>query len=525
MNNKSEHVNTRSSEVNLTIEGMSCASCVTRIERALKAISEVEKVIVNIATEKATISLSEAINTSILVEAVASVGYSVRQRAPINIAISGMSCASCVGRVERALMAVPGVNSASVNLATEQAQIYSDNIINTRLLLQAIVDLGYQAKIHTEQVTGNDDLAKQREKENQSLLTDLRLAATLTLPVFILEMGSHILPSFKEWITLNIGLSNSWLIQFMLTSIVLFFPGKRFYQKGLPALWRRAPDMNSLVAIGTLAAYLFSVIATFVPQILPPNAVAVYFEAAAVIVTLILLGRYLENKAKGRTSLAIQRLVTMQAKTARVYRQGSLIDLPITSLISGDIVEVRPGENIPVDGNIVEGTSYIDEAMITGEPVPVAKNIGSNVVGGTINQTGALTIETTAVGDKTVLAQIIRMVEQAQGSKLPIQALVDRVTLWFVPLVMAMATLTFAIWSIFGPEPVLTFALINAVAVLIIACPCAMGLATPTSIMIATGRGAEVGVLFRKGEGLQLLKQAKVVALDGVLGIFPSKVT
>jgi len=272
--------------------------------------------------------------------------------------------------------------------------------------------------------------------------------------------------------------------------------------------------MNSLVSVGTLAAYLYSVVATFFPSVLPQGTVNVYYEAAAVIITLILLGRFFEAKAKGRTSLAIQHLVGMQPKVARIQLNNQVIEVPIAEVQTGTIVEIRPGERIPVDGEVIHGQSFIDESMITGEPMPVEKMIGSTVVGGTINQSGSLNIKATSVGSSSVLSQIIRMVEQAQGSKLPIQALVDKITMWFVPVVMGLSLLTFITWFIFGPEPALTFSLVNAVAVLIIACPCAMGLATPTSIMVGTGRGAEMGVLFRKGEALQLLKETKVVAVD-----------
>ncbi len=272
--------------------------------------------------------------------------------------------------------------------------------------------------------------------------------------------------------------------------------------------------MNSLVAVGTAAAFGYLMVATFAPSLLPAGTVNVYYEAAAVIVALILLGRFLEARAKGRTSEAIKRLVGLQAQEAHVLRDGRIVDIPINDVAQGDIVEVRPGERVPVDGEVTEGRSFVDESMITGEPIPVEKAEGSTVVGGTVNQKGALTLRATAVGGQTMLAQIIRMVEQAQGSKLPIQAVVDKVTLWFVPAVMLAAVLTFLVWLVFGPSPALSFALVNAVAVLIIACPCAMGLATPTSIMVGTGRGAEMGVLFRKGEALQLLKDAKVVAVD-----------
>ena len=336
----------------------------------------------------------------------------------------------------------------------------------------------------------------------------------LALPVFVLEMGAHLVPAMHHWVDATLGTQRSWWLQAALTTLVLLFPGRRFFASGIPALLRRAPDMNSLVAVGTLAAWGYSMVATFAPRWLPEGTVNVYFEAAAVIVVLVMLGRWLEARAKGRTSEAIRRLVGLQPKLARVARDGAIVELPIGEVVVGDRVEVRPGERVPVDGEVVEGRSFVDESMVTGEPVPVEKSAGAAVVGGTVNQQGALTLRATAVGGQTVLAQIIRLVEQAQASKLPIQALVDRVTLWFVPAVMLAALLTFLAWMLFGPAPALGLALVNAVAVLIIACPCAMGLATPTSIMVGTGRGAELGVLFRKGEALQLLRDAAVVAVD-----------
>lgn len=354
----------------------------------------------------------------------------------------------------------------------------------------------------------------EKDAERAELKRDLIIATVLALPVFILEMGSHVIPAMHDFVMNTVGMQNSWYLQFALTSFVLALPGWRFYRKGFPALARLAPDMNSLVSVGTLAAFGYSIIATFIPQFLPKNTVNVYYEAAAVIVALVLLGRFLEARAKGRTSEAIKRLIGLQAKTARVSRDGNFINVPVSELVLGDIVEVRPGESIPIDGELIEGRSFVDESMITGEPIPVEKFVGQAVVGGTINQKGAFMLKATAVGEQTMLSQIIRLVEQAQGSKLPIQAIVDRVTMWFVPAVMIAATLTFAAWFFFGPSPALNFALVNAVAVLIIACPCAMGLATPTSIMVGTGRGAELGILFRKGEALQLLKDAKVVAVD-----------
>ncbi len=511
-----------SSAISLPIEGMTCASCVGRVEKALKAVPGVETVAVNLATEKASIRTSASVDRTKLIAAVENVGYSVPVKStpavgPIELSVEGMTCASCVGRVERALKAVPGVMQAVVNLATERATIQGST--DAALLIAAIEEVGYEARLIGTAASGADEdenaeRAEKKETERRELTRDFTVAAVLTAPVFILEMGSHLIPGVHGLIESTIGMQWSWYIQFALTTLVLFIPGIRFYDKGLPALWRLAPDMNSLVAVGSLAAYGYSLVATFASGFLPAGTVNVYFEAAAVIVTLILLGRLLEARAKGRTSEAIKRLVGLQAKTARMRRDGKSVDLPIGSVVDGDIVEVRPGERIPVDGEVVEGESYVDESMITGEPIPVSKTVGSEVIGGTVNQKGAFAFRATAVGGNTVLSQIIRMVEEAQGSKMPIQAMVDKVTMWFVPAVFAVAALTFTAWLTFGPSPALTFALVNAVAVLIIACPCAMGLATPTSIMVGTGRGAELGVLFRKGEALQLLKDAKVVAVD-----------
>lgn len=428
--------------------------------------------------------------------------------------IEGMSCASCVGRVEKALKSVEGVSRAQVNLATERATVSFVALANTDLLIHKVKEHGYAATLIELEKNNVETKEAQRDQELTQLRHQLVTAALLTAPVFALEMGGHLVPAVHHWVAHNIGLQNSWLLQFVLTSIVLFVCGWRFYQKGLPVLWRRAPEMNSLVAVGTLAAYLFSVVATFLPELLPQGTVAVYYEAATMIVTLILLGRYLEAKAKGRTSQAIKRLAGLQAKTARVRRAGQVQDIAIAGVVLGDQIEIRPGERMPVDGEVIEGNSYIDESMISGEALPVAKKPGSQVVGGTVNQSGALVVRANAVGSKTVLAQIIQMVEQAQAAKLPIQTIVDRITMWFVPAIIGLALLTFTVWFFFGPSPALTFGLVNAVAVLIIACPCAMGLAVPTSIMVGTGRAAELGILFRQSNALQLLKETKVVALD-----------
>ncbi|MEG0129909.1 MAG: heavy metal translocating P-type ATPase [Acinetobacter sp.] len=498
-------------KVTLQIEGMNCASCVGRVETALKKVDGVQSASVNLATERADIVLDKPVEHQTLIHAIELSGYNVLA-STIQLSIQGMTCASCVGRVEKALKVVSGVKDANVNLATEQATITGS--ANVEALIAAIDQAGYDATVLPTALRDQTEQLEKKDQERAELKRDIIVATILALPVFIVEMGSHLFHSVHQLIAQTIGMQNSWYLQFILTTLVLLIPGRRFYSKGFPALFRLAPDMNSLVAVGTLAAYLFSMVATFTPNLLPSGTVNVYYEAAAVIVALILLGRFLEAKAKGRTSEAIQRLVSLQAKVAHVSRHNQVIDIPIEHVVTGDLLIVKPGERIPVDGEVVEGQSFVYESMITGEPIPIEKKIGSAIVGGTINQNGTLTFKAVAVGGDTMLAQIIRLVEQAQGSKMPIQAVVDKMTLWFVPAVMITAVLTFFTWLIFGPYPALSFALVNAVAVLIIACPCAMGLATPTSIMVGTGRGAELGVLFKKGEALQLLKDAKVVAVD-----------
>lgn len=498
-----------STAINFPVVGMTCASCVGRVERALKAVPGVADASVNLATERAFVTFNGAPDVAAAVKAVNDAGYTVELET-INLSVTGMTCASCVGRVERALAAVDGVEQATVNLATERAQVQVAAGVNPDDLIAAVAQAGYEAQTIAADKSDTADQAVRQAAELRSLKKALLVAVCFALPVFILEMGSHLVPGMHALIDRTIGTQNSWYLQFVLTTIVLFGPGLRFFQKGIPALLRGAPDMNSLVATGVSAAYGYSLVATFAPQWLPAGTVNVYYEAAAVIVALILLGRYFEARAKGNTSEAIKRLIGLQAKTARVLRDGKAAEVDIAEVKREDIIEVRPGERIPVDGEVLEGESFVDESMISGEPVPVEKKSGAEVVGGTVNQNGSLTFKATKVGSDTMLAQIIRMVEQAQGAKLPIQALVDRITMWFVPAVMTVALLTFLVWLFFG----LSFALVNAVVVLIIACPCAMGLATPTSIMVGTGRAAQLGVLFRKGEALQSLRDAAVVAVD-----------
>ena len=496
----------------LQVAGMSCASCVGRVENALRNVQTATDVSVNLATETASLRLADPDHLADAVSALDDLGYPA-QRSKTTLNIASMSCASCVGRVDKALAAVPGVQSVAVNLAAETATVsYLEGVVTQADLIVAATESGYPASVAT--ADASQSRAERKAEEADRLFRRMLLAAILTVPVFILEMGSHLIPAFHMAIEESIGIQTSWLIQFGLATIVLFGPGSYFFSKGFPSLFRGAPDMNSLVAVGTGAAWSYSVVATFLPAILPMGVRAVYFEAAAVIVVLILLGRWLEARAKGRTGAAIQALLGLQVRTARVIRDGEIHEVDVETLSVGDVILVRPGERIPVDGAVTDGTSNVDESMITGEPLPVSKSAGTPVTGGTVNGTGSLTFQAARVGSDTTLAQIIRMVEEAQGAKLPIQGLVDRVTLWFVPAVMVLSALTVLTWLYFGPDSALTFALVAGVSVLIIACPCAMGLATPTSIMVGTGRAAEMGVLFRKGEALQALADVEVIALD-----------
>ncbi|MCA3574530.1 MAG: copper-translocating P-type ATPase [Aestuariivirga sp.] len=493
------------------IEGMTCASCVRRVEKAIAAVPGVESAAVNLATERAEVRLAEPAKAQDVVEAIRTAGYDVTGQA-FDLGIEGMTCASCVSRVEKAIRAVPGVLSASVNLATERATVSTLAGTPVAAIEAAVREAGY-APHRLEDAGAADAREAARDAEYRRLKRDFAIAALFTLPLFVIEMSVHFVPGVGHWVH-GMNRQALYLVYFVLATVVQFGPGLRFYAKGIPALLRLSPDMNSLVVLGSTAAWGYSVVATFLPGLMPEGTANVYYEASAVIVTLILLGRLLEAKAKGRTSAAIAKLVGLQPKVARVERGGETVELPLDQVMAGDVVQVRPGERLPVDGVVLRGSSFVDQSMITGEPVPVSKGEGAEVVGGTINKTGSFTYRATKVGADTLLAQIIRMVEQAQGAKLPIQALVDRITAWFVPAVMAAAALTFLVWFAFGPEPAFTFGLVNAVAVLIIACPCAMGLATPTSIMVGTGRGAELGVLFRKGEALQSLRNVEVVALD-----------
>jgi heavy metal translocating P-type ATPase len=495
----------------LDVEGMTCASCAGRVERAVNALPGVTSASVNLAMNTLHADFDANVTPQTIAEAVRKAGYGIGNE-DTQMQVEGMTCASCVARIERALVAYPGVTGAEVNLATGTATVHHLAGAVTPTEIASIVKrAGYDATpLRRDAPLSTQRHADESARQKRAFL----LALALTLPVFILAMGAHAVPTFHHLILRTMGEHTSWLIQFALTTLVLAFPGRQFFSHGVPALLRAAPDMNSLVALGASAAWGFSTIATFAPGLLPEGAVEVYFEAAAVIVTLILLGRVLEARAKGQAGQAIARLVGLRPTTAHVTRNGANLDLPIEELRVGDIVLVRPGERIPADGIVTEGHSWVDCAMLTGEPAPVETLAGAEAIGGTVNGTGALTLRVTRTGDDATLARIIRMVADAQGGKLPIQALVDRITLWFVPAVITVATLTVIAWLTFGPSPALGLALVAGVSVLIIACPCAMGLATPTSIMVGTGRGAELGLLFRKGEALQRLESARVIAFD-----------
>lgn len=433
--------------------------------------------------------------------------------ASVTLSIENMSCASCVGRVEAALTSVPGVSGASVNLANDTAHVrYDSKETDSSKIAEIVTNIGYPAQIATTDHVIDHSLRKTAEANYWARQT--LTAACLAAPVVTLEMGGHIIPAFHHFIGRILGHGTSAWIQFALTTLILAGPGRIFFARGVPALLRRAPDMNSLVFLGAGAAYLYSLVVLFAPELLPDGVRRIYFEPAAVIVALILLGRFLEARAKGRTGAAIQSLLQLQPKTAQVRRNGTVISVDINDLLVGDHILVQPGARIPVDGEVLSGESRVNEAMLTGEPIPIRKTVGALVTGGAVNGTGPLDIRATHVGADTTLSQIIRMVEDAQGAKLPIQAYVDRITLWFVPAVLGLAVLTVLMWLAFGPYPALSFALVAGVSVLIIACPCAMGLATPTSIMVGTGRAAEMGVLFRKGDALQTLANARTIAFD-----------
>ncbi|KMW56688.1 Lead, cadmium, zinc and mercury transporting ATPase [Candidatus Rhodobacter oscarellae] len=483
-----------------TLPAMHCGSCVARVERIIAAVPGASGV-ANLATRQVQVT---AADMAPVVRALTEGGFAPQAR-DVALQVEGMHCASCVGRIEAALAGLPGVSHAAVNLASGMAHV--TGTADSDALKEAIKAAGYSARVADGAPRG-DLAARETEVARRRFI----LAALLALPVFALEMGGHLIPAWHHWIGAIMGHGASAWIQWALTTLILALPGRVFFAVGVPALLRRAPDMNSLVALGAGAAYLYSALVVLAPQALPLDARAIYFESAAVIVTLILVGRWMEARAKGRAGEAVRRLMRLAPAEAELLRDGAWVNVPLDQITAGATLRARPGARIAVDGIVREGASHVDQAMLTGEPMPVAKSAGDAVVGGTLNGQGALVYQATAVGEATMLAQIARMVEAAQSTKLPIQALVDRVTYWFVPAVLVVALVTVAAWLALGGG--VSAALAAGVAVLIIACPCAMGLATPTSILVGSGRAAELGVLFRRSEALQRLAAARVIAFD-----------
>jgi heavy metal translocating P-type ATPase len=502
-------------ELQIGVQGMTCAACVARVEQGLKKVEGVQSASVNLATEQATISYDPDKTTpQALLDKVVETGYTPLTDT-VELGVTGMTCAACVGRVEKALKKVQGVLNATVNLATERASVtYLPATTGLAQLKRAIRESGYGI-LEVEAGRDRSDVEREaKEKEVKALRRAVLFSTTFAIPLVLIAMLPMIFDVVMMWQMRLLPMSVWNWIMLALATPVQFGPGLRFYKNGWKALRSGSPNMNSLVMIGTSAAYFYSLAVTLFPSIFPVQARHVYFEASAVVITLILLGKYFEAVAKGRTSEAMKKLLGLQAKTARVIRGKEELEIPVDEVLPNDVIAVRPGEKIPVDGLVLSGNSFVDESMITGEPIPVAKTEGAKVIGGTLNGNGTFTFKATAVGADTVLSQIIKLVESAQGSKPAIQGLADRVVAVFTPIVLVIAALTALIWIFFGGDNAATFALVNTVAVLIIACPCAMGLATPTSIMVGTGKAAEMGVLFRKGEALQTLQEAKVIALD-----------
>ena len=496
------------------VEGMTCAACVARVERVLTKVPGVAAANVNLAAGQASVVVDEdGPAAAALFDAIEGAGYHpVAER--LDLAVGGMTCASCVGRVERTIARLPGVLDVAVNLATETASVtHLPEIANAARIKEAVEAAGYEVREAAAAEAGEDRERAARQAEIAGLRRDVTIAAALTVPLFLIAM-LRMAPGPGDAM-LSLMAERGWMVvELVLATPVLFYAGRRFYVHGWTELRHLNPGMNSLVMLGASAAYFYSLLALLVPAAFPAGTATAYFEAAGVIVSLILLGRLLEAVARGRTSEAIRRLVQLQVRTARVIRDGAGIEVPIEEVVVGDLVLVRPGERLPVDGVVTEGASFVDESMITGEPIPVEKLPDAEVVGGTVNKTGAFTLRATRIGADTVLSQIIRMVEQAQGDKPPIQRLADRIAAVFVPVVIAVALATFALWLAIGPAPALSFAFVTAVSVLLIACPCAMGLATPTAIMVATGKGAEMGVLVRNGAALETLARIDTVVLD-----------
>jgi Cu+-exporting ATPase len=497
-------------EITLKLAGISCAGCVARVEKTLKGLEGVHDAAVNLATGEASVRYNRgSVSVSRMAETLSAIGYPVETQSRV-FHLSGIHCASCVAGIERALLALDGVKSAAVNLSDGSLAItYFSGAISKSDIRFAVESAGDYHLVAEEEEKA-DELKTEREKEGRDLLIRLVIGAALSAFILFLSM-SDMIPGFPA---IDRSLLNP--ILFILTLPVYAWAGARFHIGFWKATKSGTTDMNSLISIGTSAAFIYSIIATFAPGLLAaPGAMpAVYFDTAAAIITLILLGRWLEHRAKRGTGEAIRRLLDLSAKTAIVERDGREVEIPIDGVAVGDVVLVKPGQKIPVDGVVVDGSSAVDESMVTGESIPVAKKAGDELIGATINTTGSLRFRAERVGADTVLAQIIKLVRQAQGSKAPIQRLADRVAGIFVPTVLAIAILTFIAWFLFGPNPKLTGALFTSIAVLIVACPCSLGLATPTAIMVGTGVGARLGILIKDAKSLEQAGHLTDVVLD-----------
>jgi len=492
-------------QVTLPVTGMTCANCSLTIERNLKRLDGVKEVAVNLATEKASVVYDPgAVNQGQFLALIRDIGYDVAT-AKAELPITGMTCANCALTIERSLKRLDGVVSANVNLASERASVeYLPGVVSLKAIQQAIRDAGYDVVVPGEGESAEDVERAAREAEIRDQTRKFWIGVAFSVPLLLLSMA-------RDFGLLGMWAHEAWFnwLLFALATPVQFYVGGDYYVGGFKSLRAGSANMDVLVAMGSSAAYFYSVAVLLFPSI----GGHVYFETSALIITLIKLGKMLEARAKGRTSEAIKKLMGLRPKTARVVRDGIETDVPITSVELGDVVIVRPGEQMPVDGIVIQGHSAVDESMLTGESLPVDKKPGDEVIGGTINKQGMLQFEATRVGAQTVLAQIIRLVEEAQGSKAPIQRLADRVSAVFVPAVIAVALITFLSWLILGGVG-FTQSMIYMVAVLVIACPCALGLATPTAIMVGTGRGAENGILFKTSEALERAHELTAIVLD-----------
>ena len=491
------------------IIGMTCAACANRIEKGLKKMEGVQDANVNLALEKATVKYDpEAMGPPDIQKKVRDLGYDVITEKK-ELVLTGMTCAACATRIEKGLKKSDGVMNANVNLALEKASVeYNPSVVSPQDLIQTVEKLGYGAMVKSDE--NEKDVVDYRVKEIEKQQGKFIFSMILSLPLLWAMVGHF---SFTSFLYVPEAFMNPW-VQMALATPVQFYIGKQFYVGAYKALKNKSANMDVLVALGTSAAYFYSVYLSI--QTIGNNAhsVGLYFETSAVLITLILLGKVFEARAKGKSSEAIKKLMGLQAKTATVLRDGAESIIPLEEVVSGDIVLVKPGEKIPVDGEVFEGSSALDESMITGESVPVDKTVGDTVIGATINKNGFLKIKATKVGRETALAQIIKVVEEAQGSKAPIQRLADSISGVFVPIVVGIAVITFLIWYILVAPGDFAEALEKLIAVLVIACPCALGLATPTSIMAGSGRAAEYGILFKGGEHLEGTHKINTVILD-----------